>query len=251
MNPITLSPTGAATRFTRFEVQRCIRIVNHDGEYLLPIDARQDESILQPIKDVTILPPLFNAHLIQTERDGVQYAVMDASSGDLYSQASESAADDYSCFFSPDSYAGISWRVLGFVSSNPETGVELNAGGDEATVRAIGGAFQSMLDVCNQQAAEPTQGTVRVVVDITRGAIHEVYATQPVDIVFLSTDEDDIDEAQSDSGYRTPNGEPVALWMQGYNASRCEPGEVEGNAEHLEHYFEEYTRSSQNKLGEL
>lgn len=244
MIPFTLSPTGAATHFTRFEVQRCIRIVNQDGEYLLPIDARQDESTLEPIKSVTILPPLFNAHLIQTEKDGVQYAVMAASTGELYKQASEAAADDYSCFFSPDSYAGISWRVLGFVSANPETGVQLNIGDDEAAVRAIGGAFQSMLEVCNQQAAEPTQGTVRVVVDITRGAIHEVYATQPVDIVFLSTDEDDIDESQSDNGYRTPNEEPVALWMQGYNASNVEPGEVAANAEHLEHYFFEYTRAN-------
>lgn len=54
MNPITPSATGAATRFTRFQVQRCIRIVNHHGEYLLPIDARQDEWTLEPIKSATV-----------------------------------------------------------------------------------------------------------------------------------------------------------------------------------------------------
>lgn len=78
---------------------------------------------------------------------------------------------------------------------------------------------------------------VRVVVDITGGAIHAVYAGQPVEIVFVSHDRDDIDGEQDASDFRSMQGEQVALWMDGSDSDNGADSEV------VDHYFGQYTKS--------
>lgn len=56
---------------------------------------------------------------------------------------------------------------------------------------------------------------LRVVVDITGGAIHAVYCGKPVDVVFISSDRDDIGEGEGMKDYVDPDGDAVALWTSG------------------------------------
>lgn len=75
---------------------------------------------------------------------------------------------------------------------------------------------------------------VRIVVDISGGAIHGVMAGQPVEIVFVSGDPDDLDDDQYQRGFLTPEGKRVALWMDG-----------DDHGDHpdvVEHYFREYMK---------
>lgn len=77
---------------------------------------------------------------------------------------------------------------------------------------------------------------VRVVVDITGGGIHAVYADQPVEIVFLSHHRDDIDDEQAVSDFRSIQGEPVALLMDGSDSDNGADSEV------VDHYFGQYAK---------
>ena len=79
-------------------------------------------------------------------------------------------------------------------------------------------------------------GAVRVVVDITGGAIHAVYADQAVEIVFVSHHHDDVDDEQAASGFRSIEGEPVALWMDGSDTDNGADSEV------VDHYFGQYAK---------
>lgn len=73
---------------------------------------------------------------------------------------------------------------------------------------------------------------IRIVVDITGGAIHAVYAGQPVEIVFISHDGDEIQDQQGDGKtYKGIDGEEVAIWMDG-----CDVDE----SKVVEHFFNEY-----------
>lgn len=79
--------------------------------------------------------------------------------------------------------------------------------------------------------------SVRVVVDISGGAIHAVYADQPVTIVFVSHDSDEIDDEQAACDFRSLQGEPVALWMDGSDSDNGADAEV------VDHYFQQYAKS--------
>lgn len=66
--------------------------------------------------------------------------------------------------------------------------------------------------------AQTEQQPVRVVVDISGGAIHGVYADRPVTIYFKSDDPDDVaqllrdlDESETD---KDMEGEPIASWVR-------------------------------------
>ncbi|MFP3852402.1 hypothetical protein [Pseudomonas sp. W5-01] len=78
---------------------------------------------------------------------------------------------------------------------------------------------------------------VRIVVDVTGGAIHAVYADQPVEIVFVSHDGDDIDDEQATANFRSIQGEQVALWMDGSDSDNGADSEV------VTHYFDQYAKS--------
>ena len=78
---------------------------------------------------------------------------------------------------------------------------------------------------------------VRIVVDVTGGAIHAVYAEQPVEIVFVSHNRDDIDDHQVAADFRSIQGESVALWMDGSDSDNGADSEV------VAHYFDQYAKS--------
>lgn len=82
-----------------------------------------------------------------------------------------------------------------------------------------------------------TTAPARIVVDITGGAIHAVYAGQPVEVVFISHDADDIE--QDAPGYRSPDDKPVALWK-----AYSDVEHADSDAEVVDHYFGQYDEAN-------
>ena len=249
MNTTTQIAATIAPHFIKFEVQRAIRIVTENGEHCRAIDARQDESILAPIMFDEALHDR-DVGLMETEIDGKFYALMDKVDGPLYKQAMSCDNLDFSCIFSDGSYGGVVWRVLGYLSDRPNDAMQLHAGNDEAGVNQTFAAFQSMKDAYDNLAAGACQTAqaqsaalvpaddqkpVQVVVDISGGSIHGVYAKQPVDIVFLSHDKHDLDEYQEGQGYLSLDNEPVALFSNHV--------EGKGQPEVVDHYFAEHAKT--------
>lgn len=240
--------TANAPHFLKFAVERCIRIVTENGEHCLPVDARQSEEILRSIAhDDHLNMLLHDLQLIQTQVDGETFALMTPPSDDLYRQALDAEPWDETCNIPEGSYGGVVWRVLGYLSDRPDDVLKLQAGNDEAEIRRICAVFQQMLDASYKAGpgtqnsvgiAAPKTAPIRAVVNLTGGAIHEVLCEQALEIVFLSHDDDDIDDEQQVQGYKSIAGDPVALWKQ--ESTEHEPG---FGAKYVEHYFDEFNQA--------
>ena len=76
---------------------------------------------------------------------------------------------------------------------------------------------------------------IRVVADISGGALYGVYAEVPVRVLFISDDADDIssqqEELSDDEMLRDPNGNLIASW--------CLASDGGTDAEMVQHYFEQ------------
>lgn len=97
--------------------------------------------------------------------------------------------------------------------------------GFEWVTSEISGAFVDKL--------KPVAAPLRVVVDISGGALHGVYATVPVEVLFISDDSDDIAsqrETLHDSEMYVDNdGQIVAAWVMSSTGGR--------DADIVEHFF--------------
>lgn len=76
---------------------------------------------------------------------------------------------------------------------------------------------------------------VKVVADISGGALHGVYAEVPVRVLFISDDADDVSAMEENLGedglHRDTNGNLVASWYLASNGG--------ADAEVVQHYFEQ------------
>lgn len=77
---------------------------------------------------------------------------------------------------------------------------------------------------------------LRVVVDISGGGIHAVSCRQPVEIVFVSHERDDLDEGQAVYGFVNEDGHAVALWQMASDASEQDGATVR-------HYFDQWAKA--------
>jgi hypothetical protein len=77
---------------------------------------------------------------------------------------------------------------------------------------------------------------LRIVVDFTGGVVHAVYAGQPVEVIFVSSDKEDIDdEYQEEMGFVDPQGKRVALLVR--------ESEAGDNSGVVEHFFAQQQKS--------
>lgn len=94
----------------------------------------------------------------------------------------------------------------------------------------ISSAFMQRLVELNQPSSP-----IKVVVDISGGALHGVYAEVPVSVLFISDDADDIasqqEELSDDEMRRDTSGNLVASWIQASDGGQ--------DAEMVRHYFEQ------------
>ena len=74
---------------------------------------------------------------------------------------------------------------------------------------------------------------IRVVADISGGALHGVYAEVPVEVIFISDDADDVSAQEDSLGegglHRDPNGNLIASWYLASDGGT--------DAEMVQHYF--------------
>jgi hypothetical protein len=151
-NPLTTiataaaNPTATSFHFTKFQVQRCMRLVGLQGDYFLPIDARQDEEVLAPIAlQEALYGPDSRLHLIVNDVDGQQFAMIVQEGDELFDLAG--SFTDPACSLPSAEYGGVFWQVQGFASDKPDDAFVLTSGNDEAGVRNICAAMQALVDV--------------------------------------------------------------------------------------------------------
>lgn len=224
--PRTIPAVGL--RFTKFAMERCLHVIYDSGEHYMPLDARQCEEILALVANATRLTDEDAARLtlIHCEVNESISIVLDTLDSPLYAQASD--PNDLEHMPSTGHYAGIVWRVVGYLSDTPDEAIQLNVGTCEESVRQVLRAFEYLLEV----ATSP----IRLVADVTGGALHGIYAERPAEVAFISHHRDDLDEEQVREGYTATNGQPVAMWLQDSTG---------GEKIVVDHYFTELKKSAQ------
>ncbi|WP_116894582.1 MULTISPECIES: hypothetical protein [Pseudomonas syringae group] len=227
MNTPQTNP-GAGLRFTKFVMERCLHVIYDSGEHYMPVDARQREEILASVANSNSLTGHDAARLalIHCEVDETISIVLDTLDSPLYALASDPNELDH--MPSTGKYAGVVWRVVGFLSDRPDEAVPLNVGTCEESVRQVLEAFESLLEV--------STAPIRLVADVTGGALHGIYAERPAEVAFISHHRDDLDEEQVREGYTATNGQPVAMWLQDSTG---------GEKIVVDHYFTELNKSAQ------
>ncbi|HHH9444528.1 TPA: hypothetical protein ACP32N_006534 [Pseudomonas aeruginosa] len=129
--------------FTRFEVQRCIRVRYEDCEALYPIDARQNEQFLAIVSDFDCLKlggPVLQ--LIETEISGETYVMLAHEQSEVLAAAL--LDEESSCSFSTGEYAGVRWRVLGHTTDGMPP-VVLTSGNCQQLINRIADSLQELL----------------------------------------------------------------------------------------------------------
>lgn len=143
--------TTASFQFTKFDVQRVIRLEGQSHEFFLQNDARQDEKLLAAIAGHIENHDIASGlHVIVNEIDGEQFAMVVHESDALYELAESS---DETSTFAEGTYGGVVWQVYGHTSDKPDVPFTLLSGDDEATVRDVCAALQSMIDMQNKVRA--------------------------------------------------------------------------------------------------
>lgn len=224
--PRTIPAVGL--QFTKFAMERCLHVIYDSGEHYMPLDVRQREEILAPVANATRLTDEDAARLtlIHCEVNESISIVLDTLDSPLYAQASD--PNDLEHMPSTGHYAGVVWRVVGYLSDTPDEAIQLNVGTCEESVRQVLRAFEYLLEV----ATSP----IRLVADVTGGALHGIYAERPAEVAFISHHRDDLDEEQVREGYTATNGQPVAMWLQDSTG---------GEKIVVDHYFTELKKFAQ------
>lgn len=222
MNTPQPMPAGGLL-FTRFAMERCLRVIYESGEHYMPVDARQREEILASVVNANTLSGEAAARLalIQCGTGETISMVLDTLDSPMYALAID--PDDLNHMPSTGKYAGVLWRVVGFLSDRPDEAVQLNVGACEVSVRKVLVAFECLL--------EAATAPVRLVADVTGGALHGIYAERPAEVAFVSHHRDDLDDEQLQEGYAATDGEPVAMWLQHSTG---------GERTVVDHYFHEF-----------
>lgn len=112
------------------------------------------------------------------------------------------------------------WRVVGYLSNRPGDALQLNSGNDEAGVRAVLGAFQSLL------SPAPAPSPTRVVVELSDGGLVGIHSQQPIEAIVVCFDHEDESEggvSEQAQWFKENAGRTAAIWHHRDNAT----GEME------------------------
>ncbi|MGF6282291.1 hypothetical protein ABH908_000225 [Pseudomonas frederiksbergensis] len=147
MTATVIDANTANFHFTKFQVQRSILLVGLNHSYHLPIDDRQDEALLASVSGpngTRIYGPDDGLQLIVNDIGGEEFAMIVKEGDDLYHIAN--SFTDPACSLPSAEYGGVVWQVQGFASDKPNDAFTLSTGDDEAGIRNICAALQSMVD---------------------------------------------------------------------------------------------------------
>jgi hypothetical protein len=163
-------------KFTSFAVERCIRVlVDGNGHFILPVDSRQVESILEPIAADIGFGPDFDYSLIETQIDGQSFAMVveaDRAQGALYVNGE---------------YGGVWWRVVGYEDGFPNDPFVLGTTDCQDSAQCTYMSLQRLL--------EPARVAVRVL----DGARSEIVSNRPAEVLLLIESGDGCDDDEEGS----------------------------------------------------
>ncbi|SBW84570.1 hypothetical protein PVE_R2G0543 [Pseudomonas veronii 1YdBTEX2] len=144
MNPTLLSNEPGLPVFVKFEVQRCIRVMFGVESQYLPIDPRQVEGVLEPVRNETTLDEHPNLSLILSQQPGgVQMAMIDHCDGDVYLAAD--AGQDPHSEVSMARFAGEAWRVVGCEDGFPNEPYQLMTSESMLAAQSVCNGLQALL----------------------------------------------------------------------------------------------------------
>ena len=138
-----LSLSQSPLTFTRFDVQRCMRVRYDDCEALYPIDARQNEQVLAEVaryEEIQLEGP--SLHLIETEISGDTFVMLAHNESKVLAAAL--LHEDTTCSCSIGEYGGVRWRVLGHTDDGLPP-IALTHGNCEESIRQIAASLQALL----------------------------------------------------------------------------------------------------------
>ncbi len=183
-------------KFTRFEVERCIRVLDEgNGQFIRPIDSRQIESILEPIAMDIGFGPHFDYSLIETKINDQTYAMVVEveSEFDLLARLAENPGFQ----LASGGYGGVCWRVVGFEEGFPNEPFALATTDSEDSARCTCMGLQALL--------EP----VRIAVRLVNGEQVETLSNRPAEVLLLN----ETYEAGDDDGENPVEVETASPWV--------------------------------------
>lgn len=196
--------------FSSFAVERCIRVLlDGNGHCLLPIDNRQDESLLEPIAyDIGLGPA--NLSLIETQVNGQTFAMVVESSSDLGVLACSGTEAGYR--IAGGDFGSVWWRVVGFEHGFIEEPFQLATTDCEESAQCTCMSLQALLK------------PARVAVRLLDGDLIYAVSELPAEVVVLN----EVSEAESEAPLSTPvPGTPSAWASMKSNATIVEPDKIQ------------------------
>jgi hypothetical protein len=136
---------AASFQFTRFDVQRCIRVIGSQGESLMPIDTEQDEALLAQIADQDAIYDESQSLILLINDVADDRFALIVPEGDDKAISAMSSEDTWR--FPDGEYGGVRWVVQAYASDRPDEPFYLINGNDEKGIRVICAGLQSLVDV--------------------------------------------------------------------------------------------------------
>lgn len=160
--------------FVGFEVQRCIRVMYGCEAQLYPIDPRQVEAVLEPVRNERSLNGHPNLVLILTlQPDGVEHALLDHCDGDIY--LAVDSGQDTTGEVCTARFCGEAWRIVGRQEGLPGEVIELMATDSMLGAQSACAGLEALLR------------PVRVVLGMDGGAQQFIYADRPAELLVLDS----------------------------------------------------------------
>ncbi|WP_439126212.1 MAG: hypothetical protein ACNJA3_27990 (plasmid) [Pseudomonas rhizophila] len=174
MNPTQHISEPGQPLFIKFEVQRCIRVMYGIESQYLPIDPRQVEGVLEPVRNEQSLAEHPNLSLILSQQPGgVQMAMVDHCDGDVYLAAD--ACQDPHSEVSMARFAGEAWRVVGYEDGVPDEPYQLMTSESMLAAQSVCNGLLALLK------------PVRVAVGMDGGAQTFIFTDRPAEVLVMDS----------------------------------------------------------------
>lgn len=158
----------------RFEVQRCIRVMYGIESQYLPVDPRQVDGVLEPVRNEVSLAEHPNLSLILSQQPaGVEMAMIDHCDGDVYLTV-DAGRDPYS-EVSMARFAGEAWRVVGYEDGFPNEPYQLMASESLLAAQSVCNGLLALLK------------PVRVALGMAGGAQTLIFTDRPAEVLVMDS----------------------------------------------------------------
>lgn len=174
MNPTQQINEPGQPGFIKFEVQRCIRVIYGIESQYLPIDPRQVDGVLEPVRNEVSLAEHPNLCLILSQQpDGVEMAMIDHCDGDVY--LAVHAGQDPHSEVSMARFAGEAWRVVGYKDGFPNEPYQLMTSESMLAAQSVCNGLLALLK------------PVRVALGMDGGSQTFIFTDRPAEVLIMDS----------------------------------------------------------------